>query len=1271
MKQPILLIAMMLLICFSSQAKENTGIYGGNSLGQSEKVAAGDCAPASSSIDMDINNARVRLQNGGDMWWDLIGTAKYEIPKSLPGQPENPSSMFAGAVWIGGIDAQGQLKVAAATYRQNGNDFFPGPLDNDAAIEKQTCKDWDKQFEVLGTEIDSFLTIYQQFGPVLSSTQVPTHILNWPAYGNPYYPNVGNRDMAPFEDADGNGYYDPTTGDYPIIDENSAIPSYADQMIWWVYNDKGNIHTESGATAIGMEVHTLAFAFKTNDEVNDMTFYKYKLLNKATVPIDSTFMGQWADPDLGCYTDDYVGCDVETGLGIVYNGQAVDAGSCALNYGNQPPYIGIDYFQGPHDQNGNELGMSSFLYYVNDFSVIGNPENASDYYGYLSGTWKDNTPFTFGGNGYGGGTPTNYVFPDDPPLPQPAWSECSYNDAFGDKRFIQSSGPFRLEPGATNDIVIGVVWVRPPIGTYPCPSFKLIKQADLKAQALFDNGFKLKDGPPAPDLAITELDREVIISMANINNSLGSTHNIERFKFADPQIKAIGSPDSIFNFEGYKIFQLVDPKIDSKDYADASKVYDPSKARLILQCDVKNGVEKIVNYIFDASLDVNNPNLVPNVPVLEVEGSDLGIVHTLDVTTDAFATGDKRLVNNKTYYFSAVSYAYNYYEVADTILDDQGNIVNITTQVQMEPYLAGRKNIKIYSAIPHITSPEDGGLVLNSSYGDGPELTRQEGSGNGKLATDLTDQSILDILSSPIAQNFHQTYLGGKGPVSIEVYNPKVVPSADFEFGMVDTNNAGKILSTTGTYWYLKNLNTGEVVYADTTLDSPNQQLIPDWGLQVYLEQTRNPGGTVAVQTADNNGFIEATIQFSDPQHPWLSGLADEEGDNFFNWIRSGTYAPMGGTAFPDYVNIDDNQVYENLIGRTWSPYRLASDEKTIGPAWNDVSHTGLNPLDSLVSVNVVFTPDKTKWSQCIVVEEDNEVVLAQGGALKFNLRKANSKNIDGIDNPNEQGRSWFPGYAFNPETGERLNIFFGEDSWLLNQNGRDMLWNPTSSIYDPTFNNYWIGGKHYIYVSSSKYDGCASFKNDLDAGTTTAKRNVYKTVRWCSIPLLAFGQEFTSMDAGLIPNETTIRIRVTKPYQIYYTDVITNGMPRYTFNTSNIAAISNNTATAVKALDTINIVPNPYYAYSAYEQGQIDNRVKITNLPQKCTITIFSLDGTLVRKITRDDQSITSFDWDLKNDAGVPIASGLYIIHIEAPGLGERTLKWFGVLRPTDLNNY
>ena len=100
---------------------------------------------------------------------------------------------------------------------------------------------------------------------------------------------------------------------------------------------------------------------------------------------------------------------------------------------------------------------------------------------------------------------------------------------------------------------------------------------------------------------------------------------------------------------------------------------------------------------------------------------------------------------------------------------------------------------------------------------------------------------------------------------------------------------------------------------------------------------------------------------------------------------------------------------------------------------------------------------------------------------------------------------------------------------------------------------------------------------------------------------------------------------------------------------------------------------------------------VKITNLPAKCTVSIYTMNGILVRRYKRDAAPTitgeqvglsqgteagsgnydTSIDWDMKNNANVPISSGVYLIHVQAPGLGERTLKWFGVMRPISLDSY
>ena len=146
-----------------------------------------------------------------------------------------------------------------------------------------------------------------------------------------------------------------------------------------------------------------------------------------------------------------------------------------------------------------------------------------------------------------------------------------------------------------------------------------------------------------------------------------------------------------------------------------------------------------------------------------------------------------------------------------------------------------------------------------------------------------------------------------------------------------------------------------------------------------------------------------------------------------------------------------------------------------------------------------------------------------------------------------------------------------------------------------------------------------------------------------------------------------------------------------YQFTVPGSYELSTNVAEKAKsALDYINVVPNPYYAYSSYEKtrkDQLDNRVRIINLPSKCTVSIYTLNGTLVRQFKRDvpsdvsagqivsegrdDNLSTALDWDLKNTAGITVSSGVYIFHVDAGELGEKVVKWFGIMRPVDLDSF
>jgi hypothetical protein len=293
MKFSHVLTAALTLGVTALSAKENIGQTSSGKTDENRALSA-DCAPATAQTDLAVNNVRTTILAGGDMWWDL-SNGQYEIPKIPEGSTEQPKhSLFAGSLWIGGIDAGGQLKVAAMTYRQTGNDFWPGPLSlDDVDISADECSNWDKHFKMSRADVEEFVAAFETPEDYPSYT-VPQSIYDWPAH--PMSPSEGQAYyLAPFFDRDGDGTYDPNAGDYPDYDVTGSqgcdATLYGDETLWWVFNDKGNIHTETGAESIGLEIHAQAFGFATNDEINNMTFYQYKIYNRSTFTLTDTYFG--------------------------------------------------------------------------------------------------------------------------------------------------------------------------------------------------------------------------------------------------------------------------------------------------------------------------------------------------------------------------------------------------------------------------------------------------------------------------------------------------------------------------------------------------------------------------------------------------------------------------------------------------------------------------------------------------------------------------------------------------------------------------------------------------------------------------------------------------------------------------------------------------------------------------------------------------------------------------------------------------------------------
>lgn len=139
----------------------------------------------------------------------------------------------------------------------------------------------------------------------------------------------------------------------------------------------------------------------------------------------------------------------------------------------------------------------------------------------------------------------------------------------------------------------------------------------------------------------------------------------------------------------------------------------------------------------------------------------------------------------------------------------------------------------------------------------------------------------------------------------------------------------------------------------------------------------------------------------------------------------------------------------------------------------------------------------------------------------------------------------------------------------------------------------------------------------------------------------------------------TTFRIITTKPNQ---------PGDRFAISTADLQIADPSMESQVAALSNIQIVPNPYLGASNYESGNLSKVARFTNLPEEAaTIRIFTVAGTLVKTLRKEGSS-RSLDWNLETENNLPIASGMYLIHIDIDGVGERTLKFGVVQRRTEI---
>ena len=406
------------------------------------------------------------------------------------------TTIFAHALWLSALDADGNLKVSAPTYGKamnNEYDYYPGPI-TDQSNSIVHCKNWDKVWSVYRYEIEAHIADWQDNNNI----DYPfTTIMAWPGRGNPHFETENGfelpdnlPDLAPFKDIDGDGIYNPMNGDYPIVEQSNVIP---EQITWVVFNDQG-VHTETEGEPLNVEIQQTSWALNCTENtfLNQSIFSSYKIINKGSSVLDSMYVGLWTDFDLGCFVDDYFGCAPEQNTYFAYNVDFEDNILCHDNipsYGFNPPVQSITILNQPMDY----FIMLSIGFFFNP--PFGIPNTPQEYRNALMGVYRSGDPITQGGLGYQtSDTIVNHIFPGNPNNLE-EWSMLSEGLPSADRRVVGSNFLGKLDIGEayTLDVAYSTHW-RADGNAHTNVNTMYEEVATL--QSYYDNNFEESCLPP-------------------------------------------------------------------------------------------------------------------------------------------------------------------------------------------------------------------------------------------------------------------------------------------------------------------------------------------------------------------------------------------------------------------------------------------------------------------------------------------------------------------------------------------------------------------------------------------------------------------------------------------------------------------------------------------------------------------------------------------------------------------------------------------------------
>ncbi|MCJ7554904.1 MAG: T9SS type A sorting domain-containing protein [Ignavibacteriaceae bacterium] len=394
--------------------------------------------------------------NGSGFYWPGGDSAKI-------------SAIFQdGLVWGGKVS--GEIKVNGSTYRYG---LKPGRILEDGTADNPLST---------SSKIFKIRKDWQTLPEGIFKKRLEYDYNHWPIEAG-----------APWDDINEDDVYTPGFDNPKFI---------GDETLFYVANDLDTATSRFtyGSDPIGLEFQTTVFGFNRED-LKDVVFKKYKVINKSTSDIEDMYFTYWADDDLGDAGDDYEGFDSTHNMAYVYNGDNDDLGY--PGYGIAPPALAHMIIQGPIIPASNidsarydtgwrtgfkNLGMTSSGMILKSSSTTyptdvqqGVYEGTIQFYNTMQGLINDGSfvinPLT--------NEPTIWSLSGDP-VSGVGWYEGDGwpgGPSPRDQRYHAPTGPFNLAAGDTQEIVIAIPIAR---GTDNINSITKLRELAVHIQEFYN-----------------------------------------------------------------------------------------------------------------------------------------------------------------------------------------------------------------------------------------------------------------------------------------------------------------------------------------------------------------------------------------------------------------------------------------------------------------------------------------------------------------------------------------------------------------------------------------------------------------------------------------------------------------------------------------------------------------------------------------------------------------------------------------------------------------